>query len=516
MRKKTLSKSLRFIINAAVLTSTALILRSISVYFTVYISNKLGAEGMGVFQLMMAVFFFAITVCSSGAGFACVRLVAEQLALGNDNGAKAAVKKCLAYSLVFGLFSAALLSATANLISQFWLQGKISAMPIYVLACGLPFIAVASVLNGYFTAVRRVAKNAATQILENLTYIAATVLIFNLMLPKEIEYTFLAIVLGSTVSEIFCCAFAFILFLLDKRKLKNTGTVGHNMTGKMLAIALPVAASSYIRSGLNTTKQLVIPSGLKKSGMSNETALSQYGIIRGMVFSVLLFPQAFLSAFATLVVPEFTEEQTKQNTANIHKMMRRIFQPALIFSICVACVFMIYAKPICFAVFGNYDAAPYLFIFAPLVVVMYLDGLIDAVLKGLNQQLSVVWINILDAALSITLLLVLLPIMGITGYIVVVFVSELINGFLSLRRLLKITHFKINFINWLLLPVAAMLSSFLVTNLINGDSVTLNIITSVGVYLAILYLFLYLIRPAGENRTFSVLTEKRHHGKGRG
>lgn len=495
MRKIIFSKSLKFVINAAVLTSTALLLRSVSVYFTVYISNKLGAEGMGVFQLLMAVFFFALTICGSGAGFACIRLVAQQLALGNDNGAKAAVKTCLMYSLVFGFFSAALLSVSANLISQFWLHGKISAMPIYVLACGLPFIAISGVLNGYFTAVRRVTKNAAAQILENLSSIAITILIFNLMLPKELEYTFLAIVLGATISEVVCCIFSFIMYLLDKRKLKNVGAFVPNLTGKMLGIALPIAASSYIRSGLNTTKQLVVPSGLKKSGLSYETALSQYGIIRGMVFSVLLFPQAFLSAFATLVVPEFTEEQTKQNDTNIHAMMRKIFQPALIFSICVAFVFMMYAKPISFAVFKNYDAAPYLFIFSPLVIVMYLDGLVDAVLKGLNQQLSVVWINIADAIISIALLLVLLPIMGITGYIIVVFVSELINGFLSLRRLLKVTHFKINYVSWLLLPTAAMLSSLLITNLINGESVTLNIIATVTTYLVILYLFMYLLKP---------------------
>ena len=46
----------------------------------------------------------------------------------------------------------------------------------------------------------------------------------------------------------------------------------------------------------------------------------------------------------------------------------------------------------------------------------------------------------------------LLPIQGINGYIIVLFISEIINGLLSLLHLIKHTDLKIDFANWLIKP----------------------------------------------------------------
>ena len=73
-------KAKLFIINVTILTATAILMQSIGIIFSVYISNKIGAEGVGIFQLIMSVYTFAITLASSGINLAVTRIASEEKA----------------------------------------------------------------------------------------------------------------------------------------------------------------------------------------------------------------------------------------------------------------------------------------------------------------------------------------------------------------------------------------------------------------------------------------------------
>ena len=90
-----------FIINTMILVITSIFIRTISMFFDIYIANQVGSEGIGLFNLIMAVYLFAITIANSGIGLASTRLVAEELATNNQFGAKIAIKKCLSYYIIF-------------------------------------------------------------------------------------------------------------------------------------------------------------------------------------------------------------------------------------------------------------------------------------------------------------------------------------------------------------------------------------------------------------------------------
>ena len=82
------------------MTITSLVLRTVNISFQVYLSNKLGQEGMGLFQLITAIYFLAIVFSTSGIKFATTRLVAEEIGTENPAGAIRAVRNCLANRLV--------------------------------------------------------------------------------------------------------------------------------------------------------------------------------------------------------------------------------------------------------------------------------------------------------------------------------------------------------------------------------------------------------------------------------
>jgi len=79
--KKTL-----FIKNAAILTVSSLILRFAGIVFKVWLASAVGAEGMGLYQLVLSVYVLASTFATSGICTAVTRLVADELAVGSREG----------------------------------------------------------------------------------------------------------------------------------------------------------------------------------------------------------------------------------------------------------------------------------------------------------------------------------------------------------------------------------------------------------------------------------------------
>ena len=86
-----------FLINGIVLTATSFLLQTISLFFNVYISNKIGPESVGVFQLLMSIYTFFITFALSGINLSCMRFISEEIAKGF-------ARKCTkSYEILFNL-----------------------------------------------------------------------------------------------------------------------------------------------------------------------------------------------------------------------------------------------------------------------------------------------------------------------------------------------------------------------------------------------------------------------------
>lgn len=404
-----------FLINGIILTCTTLILRTIGMFFNIYISNKIGSESVGVFELVMSVYFFFVTFSLSGINLACIRIVSEELAYGNDTNIKSATRKCLFFSLAFGLFSGLTLFIFAPYISSTFLHNKVSCFPFYVISLSLPFVSMSSCINGYFSAIRQVKKTAFVQILEQIIKISIICFLLSLLAPESVDFAIISLVVGEAISE--ACSFFILYFLykLNQKNLKQTrSSVKCNFSKRILRISVPVAITSYIRSGLSTIKQLLIPLRLEKSGLSCKEALSQYGLINGMVFPLLLFPNIVITTFANLLVPEFSYYNTRNENGKMNKMLNLIFKYSFMFSFCIIGIFLCFSDSFSVLFYNNIEISKYIKILCPLLVFMYLDSIIDSILKGLDKQVKVMGINILDLLTSITFIYFLLPIKGIT------------------------------------------------------------------------------------------------------
>ena len=254
---------------------------------------------------------------------------------------------------------------------------------------------------------------------------------------------------------------------------------------KLFGFSLPLAFSSYLRSGLSSIKQLSIPARLVKSGISN--AVAQYGMVNGMVFPILLFPQVLLTAFSSLLVPEVTEKYALGQSNSLKNILTRIFKITLIFSVAIGGILFLYAGDLCRSVYQNGEIAFYLKLLAPLTVIMYLDDIVDAVLKGINCQVAVVRINILDSLMSIILLWNLLPVFHIKGYLMTIYISEILNGTLSILKLMEHTDFSLSPIRWIVVPAVVIWIAMIASKVLVPFSMVGSMVLSVLLYFGILY-----------------------------
>ena len=295
---------------------------------------------------------------------------------------------------------------------------------------------MSSAINGYFVAVRRAYKNAIAKFFEEFIKIISTAIILNIFMPSGLDYMCLALIIGDVISEVLSLLLLYILLMKDKNYSKYFRFFENSYVPKILRISLPVAFTSYIKSGLSTLKQIIIPISLEKSGLGCSLALSNYGIVNGMAMPVVMFPSVFINCFASLLVPEFSRYFVKKDSRRIKQMSFFILTASFIFSLFISGIIFLFAKPICNFLFNQADIFTYVKLLAFLIPCIYLDLVIDNILKGLDAQISVVFINIADCLITISFIYLVVPSLGFLGYILSIFVSEIFNVILSLSRLL--------------------------------------------------------------------------------
>ena len=254
----------KLLTNTLLLTATAFLMKTVDVSFNVYLSNRIGADGIGLFQLITAVYGMAITFSVAGIRLAAMRLVADNIALGKYND-RQIMRRCLIYSIVCGTVIAVILSGFADLIGSKWI-GDIRSIPsLRVLSFSLPFVSMSAALNGYFTSVKKIVRYTAVQLAEQIFKISVTVFALKNVLSRGLEASCVAIVFAITSAEFFSLLCSYTLYRLSvcKPKLKEKGI---DIWKRLFRISIPDTVGSEMRSILMTVEHLLIPVGFRKSG----------------------------------------------------------------------------------------------------------------------------------------------------------------------------------------------------------------------------------------------------------
>ena len=364
------------------------------------------------------------------------------------------MKKCLYITLLTSISTSLIFWVNTDFIVEKCLHNKVNPNVVHLVCLALPLIAMSSAISGYFAGVRRMYKNAIGQFIEHVAKVIVTAIIINIYLPYGLDYACFALILGDLFSEIISFLYIYIVYLLDKRKYENSPELvtskNHsselattkNYSHKIVRISIPIAITSYIRSGLSTFKQLIIPSSLEKSGINCVESLSKYGIINGMALPIIMFPDILVKSFASLLIPEFARYHAKKDYKRTKQMTS-----ILLFLIggaasCLTIILFIFSDFLASLIYNDFSVAHYIRILAPLATFIYMDTVVDSILRGLDAQVGVMIINILDLIISTSFIYFCVPRLGVLGYLISIYMSEILNFIVSLSQLIKIVYFK--------------------------------------------------------------------------
>lgn len=425
--------------SAMLLTGVNLILRGSGTAFHIYLSRQIGAEGIGLLQLILSVGVLALVAGMAGIRTATMYLSAEELGTERERNVPWVLRGCFRYSLVCSLLFAAALNLLAPLAAEKWIGNPLAVPALRLYSAFLPVICMGGVLSGYFTAERRVLFLSAVEIGEQIVSIGVTIVSIVYYAKGDALRSCMSVILGNGAGAVFCLVCLWLAGIRERAEAGKAIPVGK----RILHAAVPLAIGDLLRTGIGSTENLMVP---KRLALHSETAnpLAAFGMMSGMVFPIIMFPACFLFGLCEILIPEMAACKAAGKEARISHLMRRSLWASVLFGSLISGLLLICSESLCLRFYGKTDAAGLIRLYAPLIPMLYCDAVTDACTKGLGEQKVCVRYNITTNALDVCLLFFLLPRYGLKGYFWSFLTTHGINFILSLRRLLLITREKLS------------------------------------------------------------------------
>lgn len=476
-----------------ILTVATTIVRIVGMLFRIYLANTLGAEGIGLYQLILSIYMLMVTLATSGIRVAVSRLISEELAIRNYSNAKKVLNQSVMLSLFTGFASAFILYYFAGYMGSNILNDERTTLALLYLVPSLPLIAVSNCYKGYFYAVGKITKPAIIQVTEQLVRILVIFAIIDNFLPKGLEYGCAAVAIGMTAEELFSLVLTWFFYIFEKKPFKRSNAKPNNMIFKILGIALPLSATSYLNAILRTVENTMIPARLLIYGLSSETAMILFGMIKGMVLPILFFPSSFLTSLSSILIPSVAGDNASSNERRVSDTLSKVLHFTAISGILVVAVFVAFPKEIAVAVYNDSQVGIMIKIISYVCPFMYLNMVISSMLNALGEQMISFKVNIIESVLKISIVYFLIPIYGFNAYLFALFLTTILNTILYLARLLQVSCIVFDISNWIFKPVASgaaagFLSRFLYNMFILNSSNNIFSLISSIIILMLLYL----------------------------
>lgn len=426
--------------SALLLTAVNLLLRLVGTSFQVYVSGRIGAAGVGLLQLVMSVGSLAMIAGMAGIRTASMYLTAEELGRKQKGNVTWVLSACFLYSILCSGTAAAGLYTLAPKLARWWIGDERTISALRMLAAFLPVTCLCGVLTGYFTAANRIGTLAAVEVAEQLLSMAVTMTALSLWAGEDAGRACQCVVLGSGMGA--CLTVVCLAILRLREPVFRSEQI--RLRKRLTQTAVPLALADVLKSGINTTENLMVPRRLALNLQIAEP-LAAFGMVSGMVFPVMMFPACILFGLAELLIPELARCAAAGSSRRISYLVRRSLKVAMVYGIFFSGLMFLFSEKLCLRLYRSEEAGYFLKRYALLIPMLYCDSITDAMTKGLGQQKACVRYNILTSALDVVFLYILLPKYGMDGYFLSFLVTHMVNFLLSIRRLLMITGEKIPF-----------------------------------------------------------------------
>ena len=333
-----MKSSTQFVKGTLILAFANLLCRFLGFFYKIFLAQALGAEGMGIYQLIFPVFSVCHALTASGIETAISRFTASR----KEDGASflyAGVSISLAASFLTG----AVLWLGAASISVRLLHEPRCEVLLQILAAAIPLAAFHGCFSGYCLGRKQTAVPAAAQFLEQAARIGTVWLLCGIYVYQGKEITPSLAVFGLLAGET-ASSLLMLSFVSPGRPDLHPVSKYLKKCRTLLSMALPLTGNRLTLALLQSLEAALIPLCLRKSGLSTADALSLYGILTGMSMSFLMFPNALTASVSSMLLPAVSEEQARGDQRRISLTIEYTLQFGLTIGIFCMGLFLRYGQ----------------------------------------------------------------------------------------------------------------------------------------------------------------------------
>ena len=423
-------------VGTLILTVCGMLTKTIAFLFQLYFAGVLGSEGMGLYQLIFSVHGIMLTIASGGIGVAISKLAPES----GQTRVHAIMRRAI--GLVSGLSAVviAVVLCSADFISLNFLKDAQTALGLKYLAPSVLFMSVAACVKSYFYSFRKILRPAGSEFLEQFVKITVTRFLISRWRHLGLDHACAAVMLGFTIGELCSCTYLYILYKLDVSKFFSNKKIDKDITKDILLISLPITAGAFVFSGFRMVEGVWIVDALIKLGADSTRAISELGVIRGMVMPMLLFPLMLLSSVVTMLIPEMARTQAKGSTLAISRAVNYVYRFTALCGMMMFGVFLAFADELGMLMYQNSDIGGIVRILSFMCPLMCFDMINSAVLGGLGEQLRLLKYGVMDGVLRLSLIWFVMPHLGYSALIFTIVLSNIFTAGLSMWRVLRVTR----------------------------------------------------------------------------
>lgn len=408
------------------MTAAGVLSRIIGFFYRIFLSRTIGAEALGIYQLIGPVFSLCFALTASSIQTSISKFVGD--AIGGCKDSLCGEKKARAF-LLLGLVLSCGLSALTGIFMYFnadWIAtrflGEARCAPLLVLLTySLLPCCIHACINGYYYGKKNAFVPSLCQLIEQIARVGSVWIIFQVTTEKGIPLTAFHAVCGLVIGECFGLLVSMSALLREKRLPHGSYTAdsvcNRPMAHAFLAMVIPLTINRLAVAFSTSLENLLIPQKLQLYGYSQAEALSVYGILSGMTLSIILFPCVLTNSLSVLLLPAISEAKGRANENQIRRTTKKAIRLGLLLGFAFTILFLFTGDMIGNKLFHNALAGRFICRLAWLCPLMYVSSLLSSILHGLGRPKQVLFVNLLACLIRIGMIWFLVPDYGIGAYL---------------------------------------------------------------------------------------------------
>lgn len=415
--------------------------------FSIILSNKLGAEGLGLYSLIMPVYdLFTCLVCGG-----IIIAVSRKAAIFTVNKDYLNVNRLIKAAVIFdgfwSLFIAVLVYINSGFISSILIKDNRTVYCIMLICPALVFIALSSIFKGYFYGISKAKIPAYIDIFEKGIRIAVVISIINLLALKDITKTVTAVYAALSFGELISLIMLYTAFLIYKSKLNNETSVHTENTGQLLfdilVVSVPLCVNGFLSSILSAASTLILPRRLVDAGINYDTALALIGKFTGMAMNITFFPMIVIISMSTVLVPDISKNLSLKNHYALNHRIDEVIKISFYIGICTMLICLCIPQNLGKLFYNRNDLSIFIVCSSLCVPISYAAVSTYSILSGLGMQSKILFNSLLVSVEELVLLYILtgIPAINIYGYAITLFITSLTSYILNMYEIKKVSDF---------------------------------------------------------------------------